>query len=302
MLLLDSAKYRAAQTDAEVKRLTETVEEAFLSRVVNDLSFPRHYVANRANNRRAGTWVADAFRSLGYDVQKSGSYANIVATPPEIPPGPRILIGSHYDTVPGSPGADDNASAIAVSLAGAQALANSPEVASVVFVCFNREEDNLRGSTEFVDQHLRDDAFSLHPVHILEMVGYRSHQPGSQQLPPGLPIIRAPDVGDFLALVANRTSNRFVKPLLRAANAYCEGLHVMGLQVFLGLEQRFPHLLRSDHAPFWRAGIPALMWTDTSEFRNAHYHKPTDTATTLDYGFMKQVAQLLLVSILSHKT
>ena len=59
-------------------------------------------------------------------------------------------------------------------------------------------------------------------------------------------------------------------------------------------------LLRSDHSPFWRAGVPAMMWTDTSEFRNANYHLPSDTPDTLDYGFMKQVTQLMLVAILSH--
>ena len=52
------------------------------------------------------------------------------------------------------------------------------------------------------------------------------------------------------------------------------------------------HLLRSDHAPFWRAGLPALMWTDTAEFRNPHYHRATDTPETLDHDFLAGVTRL----------
>jgi len=56
-------------------------------------------------------------------------------------------------------------------------------------------------------------------------------------------------------------------------------------------------LLRSDHAPFWKAGIPAVMWTDTSEFRNHHYHQATDTPQTLDYDFLRAVAQVLIATV-----
>ena len=62
------------------------------------------------------------------------------------------------------------------------------------------------------------------------------------------------------------------------------------------------HLLRSDHAPFWREGIPALMWTDTAEFRDPHYHLPTDTPETLDYEFLARVTRLLVHAVLSSLT
>jgi hypothetical protein len=60
-----------------------------------------------------------------------------------------------------------------------------------------------------------------------------------------------------------------------------------------------PHVLRSDHAPFWEADIPALMWTDTAEFRNPNYHQATDTPDTLDYAFMTEVARLLVRAVLT---
>jgi hypothetical protein len=74
---------------------------------------------------------------------------------------------------------------------------------------------------------------------------------------------------------------------------------VLGLKVYLGIEKYFPVLGRSDHAPFWKAGLPALMWTDTSEFRNPHYHQTTDTPDTLDYAFLRRVTQLLVAAVLT---
>ena len=65
------------------------------------------------------------------------------------------------------------------------------------------------------------------------------------------------------------------------------------------IRRSVPHVLRSDHAPFWEAGLPALMWTDTAEFRNPHYHLPTDTPDTLDYDFMAGVTRLLIHAVLS---
>ena len=131
------------------------------------------------------------------------------------------------------------------------------------------------------------------------MVGYRDRTPGSQATPPGLPILGARDVGDFLALLANRHSNRIAEDLLGLAARYIPEPPVAALKIYLGLERAFPHLTRSDHAPFWKAGIPSIMWTDTSEFRNPHYHLASDTPDTLDYDFMSAVARLALARVVS---
>ncbi len=131
------------------------------------------------------------------------------------------------------------------------------------------------------------------------MVGFRSREANSQRMPPGIPL-KLWSVGDFLGLVGNSRSNAIVESLVRSAKTYLDGFSVLGLKVYLGLEKYFPHLGRSDHASFWMEDIPALMWTDTSEFRNANYHTPFDTPDTLDYSFMKEVAQLLLIRMLEH--
>jgi Zn-dependent M28 family amino/carboxypeptidase len=165
------------------------------------------------------------------------------------------------------------------------------EIASVMIVFFNREEDGLLGSSEFV-AHLAGQAGSIKEAHIFEMVGYSDGSLGSQSMPPRLPPLLAPDVGNFLALLANRGSNMIVEKSDRFSGVLCPAIPCDRSEIYFGLEKAFGDLNRSDHAPFWRAGIPCIMWTDTSEFRNPHYHLASDTPDTLDYAFMSQVTKL----------
>jgi Zn-dependent M28 family amino/carboxypeptidase len=200
--------------------------------------------------------------------------------------------------VPGTPGADDNASAVAVCLECARLL-KQQGFGSTMIVLFNREEDGLLGSREFVAGLPAESGWVVAEAHVFEMVGFCTRAPGSQRLPPGLPGIAGPDVGDFLALLANRHSNAIAESLLALAATYVSAATVLALKIYLGLERYFSHLLRSDHAPFWQAGIPSIMWTDTSEFRNPHYHCPSDTPDTLDYDFLAQVTRLALARAVS---
>jgi Zn-dependent M28 family amino/carboxypeptidase len=213
---------------------------------------------------------------------------------------PLLLLGAHYDSVPGSPGADDNGSAVAVCLECAR-LIKEHDIGSTMVVLFNREEDGLLGSREFVADFVTHSARAVEEAHIFEMVGFCNRAPHSQRMPPGLPGVAAPDVGDFLGLLANRHSNKIAENLLTLASTYVPKFPVLALKVYLGIEKRFGHLLRSDHAPFWDAAIPAIMWTDTSEFRNPHYHLASDTPDTLDYEFMSKVAQLVLARVVSQQ-
>jgi Zn-dependent M28 family amino/carboxypeptidase len=200
--------------------------------------------------------------------------------------------------VPGSPGADDNASAVAVCLECAR-LIRRHDIGSVMIVFFNREEDGLIGSREFVAHLVEQSAARVSEAHIFEMVGYRDLAHGSQQLPHRLPLLSAPRAGDFLALLANKRSNKIAESLTRLAACYVPEFPVLALKAYLGIERLFADLQRSDHAPFWQAGIPAIMWTDTSEFRNPHYHRASDTPETLDYAFMADVTRLALARAMS---
>jgi len=289
MLIINSQHKPTTQAP----KRTITLSEAYLQNVVEAISIPRHAIYEKKNNLKVRNWIKNEFDSLGLDSFYQGEYDNIVATYKGVRMDDcTIIIGGHYDSVPNSPGADDNASAIAGLLATAKALGEIASSLPVMFVAFNREEDGLLGSQEFMDRLPRAMRGQIKCVHILEMIGYCSHEPNSQSLPEGLPI-KISDVGDFIAIISNRDSNHLIKPLIQIANRTQPQLSIKALKVFLGIERFFPHLSRSDHAPFWESRIPALMWTDTSEFRNPHYHRPTDTPNTLDYKFMRGVVELL---------
>jgi len=128
------------------------------------------------------------------------------------------------------------------------------------------------------------------------MVGFATRAPGSQKVPPGLPITLR-DSGDFLGLLSNAQSAPTMQLVLKQSRFCTPQLPVTGLEVVPGAERAFPVLARSDHAPFWHQKIPALMWTDTAEFRNPNYHLPSDTPETLDYTFLHWVTTLLTASV-----
>jgi Zn-dependent M28 family amino/carboxypeptidase len=179
----------------------------------------------------------------------------------------------------------------------ARAISIYAPQAPICFVAFNKEEDGLVGSSEFVENYLPGRDMKISCAHILEMLGYCNQAPGSQQLPPHLPI-KVPDRGNFLALLSNRDSHRQVEQVLKRAKSYLPEFPVLALKVYFGLERFIPDLSRSDHYPFWLARIPALLWTDTGEFRNPNYHLKSDRPETLDYNFLRLATQLLLATAL----
>src|SRR5262245_50047774 len=301
MLVIHSKNRRPKPTDAAIAGVLGGVSAENLRAYVEMLAFPRHYVAEREANLHARDLLLHLMHSYGYTPYLVGSYDNIVVTSSGPEDGPYLLLGAHYDSVPGTPGADDNGSAVAVCLECAR-LVKAHNIGRVMIVLFNREEDGLLGSSQFV-AHLGSSSpmWTVDEAHVFEMVGFCNRAPGSQRMPPGLPGVFAPDVGDFLALLANRGSNAIAEDLVTLAATYVRGASVLALKIYLGLEKYFDHLHRSDHAPFWKAGIPAIMWTDTSEFRNPHYHQASDTPDTLDYAFLTQVARLALARAVSRR-
>lgn len=292
------AKLDSQSKDSVITQALQTIELDQLKDLVKDLSIPRHRLFEKENNQQVANFIEQELLASGLQVSRQGEYNNIIASKQGGIAGCPLLIGAHYDSVPNCPGADDNGSAVAALLATARAMA--PLDHKVVFVAFNAEEEGLVGSRDFVSNHLPKHSHQIQLAHILEMVGFSSSAAGSQSLPPGLPV-KVSDVGDFLAIVSNRISNTYVKDLLQAGSDYVPELKINALKVYLGMEKLSPHLLRSDHSPFWNKKIPAFMWTDTSEFRNPHYHKPSDTPDTLDYEFLLQVTRLLLCHALLFK-
>lgn len=249
MKIIHSRKVLPAESCAKVKALLETISEKQLREWVEHIAVPRHFGAEPEQNRATADWLCTLFEEMGFHVNRQGAYSNVIAMPAR-PLQETILVGAHYDSVPMCPGADDNGSAVAAMLGCAAACSLWRPVPPIVFVAFNREEDGLRGSRDFVESYLPAAPFRVRGAHVLEMVGYASSAPGSQRVPPGLPITIS-DRGDFLGLLANGDSAKMLNFVLRRGGTYVPELPVTGLNVMLGLEKFFPVLARSDHAPFW---------------------------------------------------
>lgn len=296
MFVIKSTNRQSGSKDEEIVTTLSEVSVSHLWWTIETLSYPRHYVANSAANRRARDWLCQVLQQYGYTPRLQGIYDNIVVTTDDGTNGNYILLGAHYDTVPNTPGADDNASAVAVCLECARLLKQCPQT-KVKIVFFNREEDNLLGSTDFVAAYLKQQEWSISEAHIFEMVGYCTQEPNSQRMPTGIPKLIAPTTGNFIGLLTNKRSNVIADELVNLAATYIRRTPVIGLKIYLGLEKYIADLHRSDHAPFWHANVPAIMWTDTSEFRNPHYHQMTDTIETLDFDFMADVTKLMLARI-----
>ena len=203
---------------------------------------------------------------------------------------PALLVGAHYDTVPGCPGADDNASAVAALLTAARVLAESPPRRPVHLVAFALEEYGFLGS-EVTARQL--DPAACRGMISLEMLGYTDRRPGSQHYPAPVDAAGYPDTGDFIAVVGNEASAGLVASLVSGMKQSVPELGVESL-VVPGQGEALPDVRRSDHVPFWERGIPAVMLTDTAQFRNPHYHQPSDTLDTLDLPFLAQVTEALI--------
>lgn len=295
MRLVDSTQFPAQTRDPSVQAAMASVSEASLREWVGRISKPRHFRAQSGQNKATARWLAELLAGWKYDVREMGEYRNVIAIPRNHS-GELELVGAHYDSVPETPGADDNGSAVAAMLACAEACARFARPRQVCFAAFNCEEDGMVGSADFARNGLSGQGIRILSAHILEMVGYADRSAGSQRLPTGLPI-QIPSVGDFLGLLANGNSGAMMDDVLAQAVTYLPEFKVIGLEVPVGAEAVLPVLARSDHVPFWERNIPAVMWTDTSEFRNPNYHRSSDTPDTLDYGFLRLVAQLLVACV-----
>jgi Zn-dependent M28 family amino/carboxypeptidase len=252
---------------------------------------------------RAASYIRGAFEDAGLDVSeqrydhRKRSVANLIAAPRGSSPARAYyVVGAHYDTVPGSPGADDNASAVAVLLELARRLAKTGAAAPVRLVAFTLEEPpnfmtGHQGSRVFVREVERSGEQVLGAV-VLEMVGYTTPK---QVYPLVLKWAGYPDQGNFIGIVGNWASRRFAKTVLKGFRRN-PGLPVESLLVPLN-GWILPSTRLSDHASFWDRGLPAVMVTDTAFFRNPFYHSPLDVPETLDLPFMAELVTSLELAL-----
>ncbi|MFQ4146418.1 M28 family peptidase [Chlorogloeopsis sp. ULAP02] len=284
---------------------------------VQNLNFKRYTDAERSRTR---AYITNELKKLGWksQLQKFSDGVNVFAerkgTDKE---AGAILVGAHYDTVAISPGADDNASGVAVLLEIARLLGSRPTPRTLQLVFFDQEEAGLLGSKAFVTKtaHLLK---NLRGVIVMDMVGYACHTVGCQQYPAGLPITPPSDKGDFLAVVGDTEHLPLLNVFqhldlvaLKPENKRSfdnKNLSVSTLpRVFasISLPPIFtlpvplkglltPDTLRSDHAPFWFQGVGAVLVTDTANLRSPYYHQPSDTPKTIDRKFFTGAAQTVV--------
>jgi Zn-dependent M28 family amino/carboxypeptidase len=252
---------------------------------------------------RAASYIRSVFEGAGLLVREQDyqyydhRVTNLLATAPKTAGASAYyLVGAHYDTVPGTPGADDNASAVAVLLELAGRLRNERLKAPVLFAAFTLEEPPAyltghQGSRVFVRSCQSNSNRMLGAI-VLEMVGYtapRQHYPYLARWP------GYPAQGDFIGIIGNWRSLRFGWTVLKG---FRENQSLPVRSLFLPFNGWIlPETRLSDHASFWDAGLPAVMVTDTAFFRNPNYHLPSDTIDTLDFTFMAELVKSLELAL-----
>jgi len=285
-------------------RIQELVAEVRKDRLqgnVRAIEGLRHGTQNYATLEEKAEFVVDELHSFGFEVEsqsviyKNRNYRNIIATLGRSEfDTDRFLVGAHYDSPRGSPGADDNASGVAALLEAARVLGGQRFTKTIQFVAFTLEEPQtwnhsiLRGSRLFV-REARRSGIRYNSVLILECVGYTDKKERSQLIPSlvGIPV---PKTGDFLGVIANRSSKPLMEAFHKSATTWVPEVRLVSYAVplhgYLIPQSRF-----SDHSSFWNHGYPALMLTDTAMFRNPNYHTCHDTHDTLDYDFLSCVTK-----------
>jgi aminopeptidase YwaD len=224
------------------------------------------------------------------------SFINIIAEHAGKGESSRILeLGTHYDTVDDSPGADDNASGVAAILEIARVL-SSVETKRTVRFCFFALEEHGRDGSDFHVEQIRNRNEELDGAIILEMIGYATDQPDTQATPVRIPLLFSPPTtGNFITVVGNFRSGGIGNRFERAAKRYVPALPYFSANLVGGF---FKDALRSDHKPYWDNGYRAIMLTDTANFRNPHYHKASDLPDSLNFDFLHRVTQAITATFL----
>ncbi len=263
------------------------------------MSLPSALEAAAAYIRRTWSVAGYSIETQSYLVNRGRAENLFVEIEGRRRPNEIIVVGAHYDTISDTPGADDNASAVAALLELSRMFVAASPGRTLRFVAFTNEEPPFFYTTEMGSEvyarscRVRGD--KIVGMICLEMLGYYDTSPGSQRYPdkiPGLLTRFLPQRGDFIAFVSNLRS---VKLLHEVRKGFRRAVHFPLLAV--PLPEAIPEIHFSDHGSFWAQHYPALMVTDTSFFRNPHYHQPSDRAVTLDFGRLARVTQGLSGSI-----
>lgn len=274
-----------AGAESRVRRHVET-----LALEIGERNVWRYAALTRAAEYVEAEFAASGYSPLRQTYQVSRlPVSNIeVVLRGEVAPDEAIVVGAHYDTVTGSPGANDNGTGVAALLELARRFAGQPRRRTIRFVAFVNEEPPFfqtaqMGSLVYASaaKARNDDIVAMLA---LETMGYYSTDPGSQQYPALELSTLYPDVGDFIGLVANDAS----RPILEIASGAFAARTTLPLRP-AALPDAMPGTGWSDHWSFWQMGYPALMVTDTAPWRYPWYHTPHDTPDRINFDKLAEV-------------
>ena len=288
-----------------IQSLVDQVSEARLAEYIGNLEF-RRYTA--AELDLAADYITAELESFGYTVtEQPFEYSkNLIARlDGTSDPESIFVVGAHYDTVSSTYGADDNASGVAGMLEVARILAGRNLPYTIEFVAWSLEELGLWGSYHYVDLALAEGK-EIFGVVNFEMIGYACHTPGCQ-----VPVNDIPgcfwvdpdgvNVGGYGAVSVNAASAHLRTDAIFAVDNYVPGFEIVTMLV-LGAGEcaggGWNFTRRSDHVPFWEAGIPAIEFFDTYNLRNPVYHTWNDTLASLDMEFCRRNVQTGLAVVL----
>jgi Zn-dependent M28 family amino/carboxypeptidase len=262
----------------------------------------RNLPSNAEKLEEAAAFIEGALKGAGYQPLSQwytvggAKCRNIIAEIRGTDRNPEVaIVGAHYDTVPGSPGADDNASGVAVMLALARRFAGTRPTRTLRFVAFVNEEPPYFWSADMGSvvyaKKCRQDNDRVVAMLSVESVGFYSDSPASQKYPAGLGALY-PSTGDFVAFVGNTLSRRLMHEAL-ASFRNTGSLPSLGAAV----PNAIPGAGWSDHWAFWQQGYRGIEVTDTAPFRNPSYHTPEDTPDRLQYDRLARFASGMLAIV-----
>lgn len=280
-----------------------TVKAETLRAHVEAIASREHNVFHPEQLRLAAEYVEQQWRAQGYIVARQTyrmagtECANLEVTiPGKAVSNEIVVVGAHYDSVMGAPGANDNGSGVAAMLEISRKFAGLPSDRTVRFVAFVNEEPpyfetELMGSRVYA-KACRERGDDIRAMLSLETLGYYSNAPGSQRFPSVLFKLFYPTRGNFVAFVSDFKS----RALLRQTVAAFRGNSKFPVEC-IAMHPRVAGIGWSDHASFWREGYRAVMVSDTAVFRYPHYHTAQDTPDKIDYDSLARVTEGLCGTI-----
>lgn len=289
-----------------MNKTSDLIQEVSVEQIethIRRLEGIRHPVFAPEALEHAADYIRDTLQSYGLELiphqftEDGKPYRNIIGLHRGTAhPEKQIIVIAHFDTVAISPGADDNASGVAAMLELARVFQRRRFEKSLLFVGVNLEEQKVDGEqgspvvrgSRALAKTAQEEGWEIEGVINFETIAYAGDDI-LQHTPANFPL-KIPEVGNFIAVIGNEHSVGMVQGYARAIEAH--QIHLPCLPIVVpGNGEILPDTRRSDHAPFWDIGAPAIMLTNTANFRTPHYHQPSDTLETLNLPFAAAVCR-----------